>query len=89
MAGLSYWVLPEARGGGVAVRAARAVTRWSFDVVGLHRMLLQHSTANLSSCRVAVKLGFPLEGTARGAFLQADGWHDAHVHALLATDPER
>ncbi|MFS8096193.1 GNAT family N-acetyltransferase [Lentzea alba] len=83
---LSYWVLPEARGTGVAVRAALAVTRWSFDVVGLHRMFLQHSTGNAASCRVAAKLGFRLEGTHRSAFLHADGWHDVHTHARLRTD---
>lgn len=85
---LSYWVLPEARGKGVAVRAARALTQWGFEL-GLHRVVLQHSTANAASCRVAAKLGFPLEGTLRSALLHADGWHDAHVHARLHTDSGR
>ena len=84
---LSYWVLPEARGKEVAVRAARALTQWGFDL-GLHRVVLQHSTANPASCRVAAKLGFPVEGTFRGALLHADGWHDAHVHARLRTDSD-
>jgi RimJ/RimL family protein N-acetyltransferase len=83
---LSYWVLPEARGTGVAVRAARALTRWTFDVVRLHRVFLQHSTANQASCRVAVKLGFGVEGTLREAIRHADGWHDVHTHARLRTD---
>jgi len=83
---LSYWVLPHARGAGVAVRAARALTRWTFDVLGLHRVSLDHSTANVASCRVAAKLGFELEGTLRGAALHADGWHDMHRHARLRTD---
>ncbi|MGZ3145837.1 GNAT family N-acetyltransferase [Lentzea chajnantorensis] len=84
---LSYWVVPEARGAGVAVRATRAVARWSFDVLGLHRLVLQHSTANSASCRVAAKLGFAVEGTERGAARHADGWHDMHVHGRLRTDP--
>lgn len=83
---LSYWVLPAARGNEVAVRAARSLTRWTFDVLGLHRVVLQHSTANAASCRVAAKLGFPVEGTLRSALLHADGWHDAHMHARLRTD---
>lgn len=83
---LSYWVVPAARGAGIAVRAARALTRFSFDIVGLHRVSLEHSTANTASCRVAAKLGFREEGTSRGALLHADGWHDAHTHALLRTD---
>ncbi|USX55406.1 GNAT family N-acetyltransferase [Lentzea sp. HUAS12] len=84
-AGLSYWVLPDARGAGVAVRATRALTRWAFDF-GLHRLALEHSTANTASCRVAAKLGFAVEGTLRGAARHADGWHDMHVHARMRTD---
>jgi RimJ/RimL family protein N-acetyltransferase len=86
---LSYWVVPDARGNGIAARAALAVTRWTFDVVGLHRVLLQHSTDNQASCRVAGKLGFRVEGTLRSAWLHADGWHDVHTHARLRTDRER
>jgi RimJ/RimL family protein N-acetyltransferase len=83
---LSYWVLPDARGAEVAVRAARALTRWTFDTARLHRIGLQHSTANAASCRVAAKLGFDLEGTARSSLIHADGWHDMHIHARLRTD---
>ena len=34
---LGYWVLPEARSQGYAMRAVRLVQRWAFDVVGLAR----------------------------------------------------
>jgi Acetyltransferase (GNAT) domain len=37
---ISYWVLPEARGRRIAQRALAAVTTWSFDVLGLHRIEL-------------------------------------------------
>ncbi len=39
-----------------------------------------------SSVRVAVKAGFRPEGIRRGAAMHADGWHDMHVHSLLAGD---
>ena len=81
-AGLSYWVLPSARGRGVAVRAVDVLARWCFDELGLVRVRLGHSTRNQQSCRVATKAGFPLEGTQRASMLHADGWHDAHLHAL-------
>nr|WP_202526764.1 GNAT family N-acetyltransferase [Streptomyces sp. SID486] len=83
-----YWVLPEARGGGIAVAATRRLSRWALDDLGLHRLALCHSTANPASCRVAEKAGFTAEGTRRGALLHADGWHDLHVHARVAGDPE-
>ena len=82
----AYWVLPAARGRGVAPRALRAVTAWMFAHVGLHRITLLHSTRNDASCRVAHKAGFALEGTLRRQTLHADGWHDMHLHARLCDD---
>lgn len=83
-----YWVLPPARGNGTAVAAARRLSRWALDELGLHRLDLYHSTANPASCRVAEKAGFAPEGTLRSAQLHADGWHDLHLHARVAGDPE-
>ncbi|MCX4803993.1 GNAT family N-acetyltransferase [Streptomyces sp. NBC_01214] len=81
-----YWLLPAARGGGVAVEATRRVSRWALDDLGLHRLRLCHSVANPASCRVADKAGYTFEGTMRGALLHADGWHDQHLHALVRGD---
>lgn len=82
---LSYWVLPAERGRGVAGRAAGAVRRWAFDELRLHRLALLHSIRNTASCRVAGRLGFPLEATFREYLLHTDGWHDTHVHVGLHT----
>ncbi|MEU0005129.1 GNAT family N-acetyltransferase [Streptomyces sp. NPDC006314] len=84
-----YWLLPAARGGGVAVEVTRRLARWALDDLGLHRLRLCHSTANPASCRVAEKAGFTFEGTQRSALLHADGWHDQHLHARVAGDPEQ
>jgi RimJ/RimL family protein N-acetyltransferase len=84
---VAYWVLPEARGRGVARRALCALTDWAFDRLGLHRLELLHATGNVGSCRVAQTAGFAVEGTLRQLVLHADGWHDMHVHARLAGDP--
>jgi RimJ/RimL family protein N-acetyltransferase len=81
-----YWLLPAARGGGVAVEATERVSRWALNDLGLHRLRLCHSVANPASCRVAGKAGYTLEGTMRSALLHADGWHDQHLHALVQGD---
>ncbi|MEV2242262.1 GNAT family N-acetyltransferase [Micromonospora sp. NPDC049891] len=86
IAEVSYWVLPHARGQHVAGRALTALTTWSFDI-GLHRLELNHSTANPASCAVARRAGYPAEGIARREGRHADGWHDTHRHARLRTDP--
>ncbi|MFF2652323.1 GNAT family N-acetyltransferase [Streptomyces sp. NPDC058045] len=87
IAEVAYWTVPEARGTGVAPRAVRALACWALDEVGFHRLELTHATGNASSCRVAGKCGFALEGVQRSAALHADGWHDTHLHARISTDP--
>ena len=81
---VTYWVVPAARGTGVAPAAVEAVAQWAFDEAGFHRLELQHSTRNPASCRVAEKSGFALEGTKRSSLLHDDGWHDMHLHGRVA-----
>ena len=83
---VSYWVLPAARGAGVAARATRVLARWAFDTLRLHRLYLVHSVDNHASCRVALDAGFQPEGIMRGYLLHTDGWHDTHLHGRLRTD---
>ncbi|MFC4146911.1 GNAT family N-acetyltransferase [Micromonospora mangrovi] len=85
LAEVSYWVLPAARGQRVAPRALTGLTDWCFAALRLHRLELSHSTANPASCRVARRAGFTAEGTKRGEGRHADGWHDMHLHARLAS----
>lgn len=80
----AYRVAPGARGRNTAGRAVSAVSRWAFEVLGLHRPELIHSTGNHASCRVAARAGLAPEGTMRGRGLHVDGWHDMHLHARLA-----
>lgn len=86
LASVSYWVLANARGRRIAPRALGALAVWSFEALGLYRLALSHSTANVASCRVAQHAGFAAEGTKRGEGRHADGWHDMHLHARLRTD---
>jgi len=78
---VGYWVLPTARGSGIAVRAVQEASRWGLGELGLHRLELGHAVANIPSCRVADKAGFCLEATLHSALLHTDGWHDMHLHA--------
>ncbi|SEO43439.1 GNAT family N-acetyltransferase [Actinacidiphila rubida] len=86
----AYWTTPAGRGRGVAARALDAATLWAFSPpaeggLGLYRISLDHSLANVASCRVAERAGFLVEGTMRGSFLAPDGVrHDSHLHARVA-----
>jgi RimJ/RimL family protein N-acetyltransferase len=85
LAGCAYWVVPAARGHGVAPAALGTVSDWAFGV-GFHRLHLDHSTRNPASCRVATKAGFRPEGIKRGAAVHEDGRHDMHLHARVRGD---
>lgn len=86
IADISYWVLPAARGRGVATNAMAALSAWALDEIGFYRLYLDHSTRNQASCRVATKSGYLLEGTQRSAAVHDDGRHDMHLHARTRED---
>ncbi|MGP2442524.1 GNAT family N-acetyltransferase [Streptomyces sp. JW3] len=86
---VGYWVLPEARGRGVATRALLLATEYAFTALRLHRMELGHGIGHGASCRVAERCGFRAEGVLRDAMFEAerhDAFRDVHLHARLATD---
>ncbi len=83
---VSYWVVPVARGRGIASAALTRLATWSFDELGLRRLWLMHAVDNAPSCKVAVRAAFEPEGTLREALRHTDGWHDMHVHGRLASD---
>ncbi|MCH5675817.1 GNAT family N-acetyltransferase [Streptomyces gilvus] len=88
---IGYWVLPEARGRGVATRALALAAHWAHTDLRLHRLELGHAVGHEISCKVAERCGFRYEGTMRGQMFEADRqdtFRDAHLHARLATDPE-
>lgn len=84
---VSYWLLPRARGLGLARRAVATVATWAFDVRGVERLELGHRTANPASCAVAVAAGFRAEGVERGKLLYDGVRHHVETHARLGTDP--
>ncbi|MET9662819.1 GNAT family protein [Streptomyces sp. NPDC006510] len=89
LAMIGYWVLPAARGRGIASRATAAVTSWGFATADARRIEIAHAVGNEGSCRVADRCGYLPEGTLRDSYRFGDGkYHNEHLHARLATDPE-
>jgi RimJ/RimL family protein N-acetyltransferase len=85
---IAYWLVPAARGRGIATRALRLVRDWSFDVDGLVRLELRTHPDNEASRRVAERAGFSMEGVRRAWDLDRDGSRvDDVFYALLLDDP--
>ena len=51
-------------------------------------VLVNEGLEEFTIARVAEHAGYPLEGTKRRESLHRDGWHDMHLHARLAGDPQ-
>jgi [ribosomal protein S5]-alanine N-acetyltransferase len=61
-AALGYWLVPAARGEGLATAAARLLCRWGFEELGLERIELLVEPENEPSRRVADRLGARSDG---------------------------
>jgi len=83
---LGYIVAPEARGRGIAARALRLLTEWSFDELGLERVELRIDPANLPSLRLAEKLGYVREGVLRSMPFKDGLRADLAVYSRLPGD---
>ena len=85
---VGYWLLPEARGRGLATRAVRLISAWALRDLGLERVGLSTEPSNLASQRVAERCGFQREGIFR-SFTEIDGRRiDYVILSLLRSDIE-
>jgi ribosomal-protein-alanine N-acetyltransferase len=85
-ASLGYWAGECYAGKGYITAAVRAVVRYGFDDLDLHRIEAACQPDNMASRRVLEKAGFTEEGFAR-AYLKINGaWRD---HLLFGIVNER
>jgi len=86
MASLGYWVGEPYAQRGYTSAAVKAVTRFAFERLGLHRVEAACLPDNEASARLLLAAGFEEEGFAR-AYLKIDGgWRDHRLFGLLAPD---
>ena len=84
---VGYWTAPHARRRGVAVRAVRLLSSWSFAHLGLVRLHLMPFAANAASQRVAERAGYTREGVLRSFYKSKTGLVDVVMYAMLRDDP--
>jgi RimJ/RimL family protein N-acetyltransferase len=74
------------RGRGIGTEATRMAVDYAFEQ-GVHRIELEVYDFNPRARHVYEKVGFRHEGTKRDALRFDGGWVDAHLMAILSTDP--
>jgi RimJ/RimL family protein N-acetyltransferase len=84
--GIGYWIVPAARGRGLATRAVRLAAAWALREGAKARVEALVEPANVASQRVVEAAGFQREGLLRAYLQFADRRGDAAVYSLLAGD---
>ncbi len=85
---LGYIVAPEARGRGVATRALRLLTAWTFANLGPLRVELRISADNVASGRAAARCGYLREGVLRSAYFKHGQRSDLEIWSRQPGDPD-
>ncbi len=80
---IGYWLVPAARGRGVATHAVRLMAGWAFGHLGLERLEVTCGPDNAASRRVAERCGFRREGVLRSHVAHKGGRRDTVVLGLL------
>ena len=83
---IGFWIVPAARGRGIATEATRLLGRWVLRDLGFDRLELLHLVGNEGSRRVAEKVGFRHEGTLRDYAVVRGEARDVVMYSLLAAD---
>lgn len=82
-AAVGYWLVPAARGRGLATAAVRLLARWAFAELGLARLELTCSPDNETSQQVADRCGFSREGVLRSYVPFKGARRDSVIYSLL------
>ena len=83
---LGYWLGVPQWGKGYATECARAVVRFGFENLKLHRIFASHLAHNLASGHVLKKIGMQYEGRLRGHVFKWDKFYDSDLYAMLSAD---
>jgi len=73
-------------GHGLASEAGRAMLRYAFGALGMHRVWAHTIAENRSAVRLAEQLGMRLEGCLRESNFFQERWWDNQVYAILEQD---
>jgi [ribosomal protein S5]-alanine N-acetyltransferase len=83
---LGYWCAAAFRGNGYMTEAARAVMRFGFETLKLHRVQASHFPRNPASGRILERIGMRREGLLRGYYIKDDVPEDLIYFAALHHD---
>jgi ribosomal-protein-alanine N-acetyltransferase len=85
---IGYHILPGHWGQGYATEATRAMLRWGFENLNLHRIQSDCTEGNIASERVMLKCGFTYEGLWRESCWEHERFVNIKQFGLLRREFE-
>ncbi|PMB53256.1 GNAT family N-acetyltransferase [Fischerella thermalis CCMEE 5201] len=83
---LGYWIGKSFWGKGYCTEAAKAVLRYGFEKLGLHRICASHFSHNPASGRVMQKIGMTYEGCRRQHICKWGQYEDIIDYGILKSE---
>ena len=83
---IEYVIGPSFQGKGYATEMTRAVIKYGFEKINLHRIEIDCRTENEASRRVIEKCGLTYEGVFRDFFWRKDHFEGRRVFSILKQD---
>ena len=80
---IGYALRPDQWRKGLGTEAARALLRFGFTTLRLHRIFATCHVDNVASAHVLEKAGMRREGHLKKCLRQRDGWRDSYLYAIL------
>jgi len=80
---IGYSIKPEYWNNGYAAESAKAVVKYGFEVIGLHRIQAACDVRNIGSANVLKKIGMKQEGRIREHILVRNRWRDSYLYSIL------
>ena len=85
---IEYCIGSDFQNKGLATEATRAVIKYGFENINLHKVQICHKSLNMQSKRVIEKCGLTFEGTLRDFFYQDGHYVDRLYYSILRTEFE-
>lgn len=80
---IGYWLSKDRQGHGIITDCVRALTDFSFQVVGLNRIYIHCAAKNKKSRAVPERLGFMKEGTFQDGEYLHGVFHDLVIYGMV------
>ena len=84
---LGYWLAKDFHGNGLMTKSVARILEYTYNELGLNRVVIEAAVNNQKSRAIAERLGFQFEGVEReGHRLNKDTYLDMAIYSLLRSE---